>query len=160
MASSTADLRRQLAELEKRIHVELPEAERARMVAVQSKAETVAQAFSDSAHAPRWVNGETEHQYRVRLLSTFKPASPAWKSVDLTKLGDSAALDLAETTIYADAMKFAHDPATAPEGTLREVVETDRTGRKISRFVGSAGACWAPFKAQARLVTGWNTKFK
>jgi hypothetical protein len=43
-------------------------------------------------------------------------------------------------------------------GELREIVETDRTGRHISRFVGDPGAAWQPFKLPLRIVTGFNTK--
>ena len=43
-------------------------------------------------------------------------------------------------------------------GTVREVIEIDRAGRRISRFYGDPEAVWAPFKQVPRRVTGWNTK--
>lgn len=145
-----------IADLERRIPVELPEADRARLVDAQSKAERVAQAFGDSA--PRWTSSENELQYRVRLLGKFKPHSKEWREVDLGKLGADA-LAIAENKIYADAWDAAIRPASVEGGVLREVTETDRTGRKITRFYGDTDVCWAPFKQVPRLVTGWTTKF-
>ena len=121
-------------------------------VAAQARAERVAQAFG--TEAPPRVTGESELQYRVRLLRQFQPHSRAWAPVELHRLGPDT-LGIAEDAIYGDAIAAAHDPKTVPEGCLREVTETDRTGRKISRFVGSPEAAWGPFKAPARLVTGW-----
>lgn len=154
--ADSADLATQIADLRKQIPVELAEEDRARFVDVQSKAERVAQAFGD--FAPRWMSGESLPQYRQRLLSKFKQHSADWKGVDLAKLGDDA-LAVAETKIYADAWGAATRPVNIEGGTLREVTENDRTGRKITRFYGDPEACWGPFKQPARHVTGWNTKF-
>lgn len=43
----------------------------------------------------------------------------------------------------------------AHSGQLVELFVTDRTGRKISRFVGDPEACWGQFKAPLRRVTGF-----
>lgn len=155
-ADSNSDLHAKIADLQKRIPVELAEADRALFVDAQSKAERVAQAFGDSA--PRWVSGETLTQYRQRLLGKFKSHSKAWKDADLRDFKDSA-LDTVETQVYADAWQAAIRPANVEGGMLREVTENDRTGRKITRFYGDPEACWGPFKQPARHVTGWNTKF-
>lgn len=155
--SDAATLREQLAALERRIPVELPEADRARFVDAQSQAERVAQAFGDSAGAPRWVSGETLSQYRQRLLSKYKTHSAPWKDVDLTKLGDDA-LAVAERQVYADAMGAALHPASIEGGSLRMVTETDDTGRRIRRFFGDPEACWGAFKQPTRMVVAWNTK--
>ncbi len=155
--ADAADLRRQIADLERRIPAEMPEEDRARFVDAQAKAERVAQAFGDSAGAARWVNGETLLQYQRRLLGKFKDHSPAWKSVDLAKL-DSDALAVAERQIYADAMRAAMNPESVEGGSLRQVITTDDTGRRIRKFYGDPEACWGAFKQPARIVTGWNTK--
>jgi hypothetical protein len=65
------------------------------------------------------------------------------------------ALAVAEHAIYSDAIAVARNPATVPEGTLREVIETDVTGRRISRFIGSPEACWGPFKTLTKFVTAF-----
>lgn len=46
--------------------------------------------------------------------------------------------------------------ASLKPGELRELIETDRTGRRISKFVGDPGAAWEPFKLPVRLVVGFN----
>jgi hypothetical protein len=120
-----------------------------RALDARSKAESVARAFGDSV--PTWTSSETELQYRARLASKYQPHSPAWRNVDLSRLG-SDALNVAETHIYADALKRANDPSSVPPGTLREIVETDGAGRKISRFVGDPGVTWGQFKAIPRVV--------
>jgi hypothetical protein len=127
----------------------------ASFIEAQARADKVAQVFGDSA--PRWNDGESLPRYRQRLLGKFKQHSADWKGVELAKLGDDA-LAVAETKIYADAMAALHDPHTVPAGTLREIIETDRTGRRISRFVGDPEACWSFFKAPVRYVLGINTK--
>jgi len=152
---ATADIERQLADLRRRIPADLPEEDRRKFIEAQSRAERAAQAFGDSA--PHWVSGENLLQYRRRLLGPFKQHSSTWRGVELSRL-DADALNVAEPKIYADAWDAVNNPATVPEGTLREIVETDRTGRRISRFVGSPEACWGQFKAPAKLVVGWRTK--
>jgi hypothetical protein len=121
-------------------------------ISAQSKAEQVAQALGHEAPPP--VNGETLPQYRVRLLSQYKSYSPEWKNVDLAKLPGNA-LDVIEPKVYADAMAEARSPRNVPEGELREIIETDRAGRRISKFFGDAEVCWGRFKQPTRFVTGW-----
>ena len=58
------------------------------------------------------------------------------------------------------AQKDAALHASLEPGELREIVETDETGRRIRRFVGDPGAAWAPFKYSTQRVTGINSKFK
>lgn len=56
------------------------------------------------------------------------------------------------------AQKDAALHASLQPGELREVIETDRTGRRISRFVGDPGAAWERFKLPSRLVVGIKNK--
>jgi hypothetical protein len=123
------------------------------MTRSQSSAERVHQAFGDSAGAPRWLNGEAPDEYRRRLLGKWKSHSKTWKDVDLNTLAGPA-LDIAERQIYADSIADAANPGSVPENTLVEVIEVDRTGRKISRFRGDPEACWGRFKAPQRRITG------
>lgn len=142
----TPGLRAQIAALEARLPMEVKEEDRLQYVGAQSKAERVAQAFGDSAGAPRWLNGETVPQYRRRLLTKYKAHSADWKDADLSKIEDSAALNVIETRIYADAMQAALRPTDVPDGQLRMVTERDTSGRTINRFVGSPTAAGAPFR--------------
>jgi hypothetical protein len=122
-------------------------------LAAQDKAQRVAQAHG--AEAPPPVVGETLTQYRTRLLTPYQPHSATWARVRLHTLAPDA-LSVAENAIYNDSLVFAHDPANVPEGCLREIIDTDRTGRRISRFVGHPEACWGAFKAPAKYVTSWS----
>lgn len=144
-AKKDSAVQAQIAALAARIPVELSEADRTRLVAAQSKAERVAQAFGDSAGAPRWLNGESERQYRERLLTKYKPLSADHKDVDLTKILDEGAFSYIENRIYHDAYTAALNPQNVADNVLRAVHETDITGRRITRFVGSERAAWAGF---------------
>ena len=157
--ADAAAIRARLDGLEKRMPHELPEEDRLRFVEAQAKAERVAQAFGDSAGAPRHLNGESLSQYRRRLLGAFKKHSRSWKDVDLTPFADKA-LDTVESQVYSDALAAAMSPQNVEAGTLRIVTATDDTGRRIRKFYGDPEACWGPFKQPSRLVTGWQTKFQ
>lgn len=157
MDSVTAEMgkmKEYIARLERSIPKELPEDERVKFVEAQSKADRIAQAFGDSQGAPRWQNGETLPNYQRRLLAKYKTHSPAWKDKNLADVHTSV-LDIAETQIYGDAWTAATKPTVVEGQPLREIVTTDRTGRKISSFVGDAEACWSPFKLPTRNVKGF-----
>lgn len=151
-------LRRELDDIKRRLPVELSEEDRAKFVDAQVKADSVAQKFGKNA--PRAQNGETLMGYRKRLLREFQPHSSAWKNADLTKINDSATLATIEAQVYADAASAALNPAFDGEPGLREIKEMDRAGRNISKFYGSAEACWAPFKTPVRALSGIKTKFE
>jgi flagellar biosynthesis GTPase FlhF len=155
---SNADVRRMIADMEKRLPANMTSADITLFTGAQRRAEKVVQAFGDSAGADRWANGETYDAYRRRLLGTVKSHSAQWKDVDLTAFGDKA-LDTVEAQIYADAYQTAISPASVPVGTLREHISMDDTGRKIKTYTGDPGACWDMFKAQPRLVAGLTVKF-
>lgn len=158
-AANNPDVAAQIKALERRIPVELSDADRAKFVAAQVKCERVAQAFGDSDGAPRWLNGESLPDYQRRLMSRYKQHSTAWKDKDLARV-DASVLDVAETQIYADAETAASAPSSVVAGTLRELVTQDRTGRRITRFHGDTSVTWAPFKQPRRGVTGMRTDFR
>lgn len=113
----------------------------------------LAHALGDELPTP--LHGESATEHRQRVLGTFQRHSPDWSAVNLRRL-KGAALDTAERQIYAAANAAARDPGTVPAGTLREIVETDPTGRRITRFIGDPEACWGPFKSPSRIVTAWH----
>jgi hypothetical protein len=154
-ADSTADLRAQIDALTRRLPADLPADARQKMVGHQAKAERVAQAFGDSVGAPTFVNGESEHDYRVRLLTKYKVHSKTYKDSDLSKVQDAAIFDSVEASIYADAYAAAMHPTDIPVNVLLPRVTQDATGRKITSFVGSPGSCWNRFKMPYRFVKGW-----
>lgn len=138
--------RRRIASLERRAPAQIAENQRALFAEVQARADKVMHAFGDSSGVRPPVNGESLVQYRRALLRPLQKHSPAWKDVDLTKVNDETALRVAETQIYADASAAALHPVDPVGETLRQVIEEDRTGRKIIRWSGSPRAAWAPFK--------------
>ena len=120
---------------------------------LQSKAESAYQAHG--LRAPARVFGEPVDDYRRRLLRPLLPHSNTWGAVSLSTLPDSA-LRIVEQEVFSDSVA-AGTRSGHGAGPLREVVETDRSGRKISRFFGDPEDTWSPFKMESRDVTGWKT---
>ncbi len=153
--SEVTTLRQQIADLEKRLPVELKEEDRQAFVDVQVRHDSVSQMFGQVT--PRWQTGESLLQYRRRLLRKVQDHSPAWKGVDISKINDSAALDNIERQVLADAEHVAKHPVNDGKGTLRAVVTTDSAGRKITKFYGDASVTWGPFQPQVRRnIVGFN----
>jgi hypothetical protein len=120
---------------------------------IQSKAEVIFRALGREAATPLFASGEKIEDFRKRICNRLVQYSPVWRGVDTTPFS-GAALDMAERQIYADAISFAYSPASVPQGELREVIETDRTNRRISKFIGDPSACWDAFKSPVRFVRG------
>jgi 8-oxo-dGTP pyrophosphatase MutT (NUDIX family) len=152
------ELEAQIKTMNQRIPTDMPEEDRLKFVAVQERAERVAQAFGDAQGAPRWLHGETLDQYRRRMANKFRTHSPAWKDIDITPFA-GATLVPVETQIYADAMNAAMHPSSVEGGQLRQVIEQDATGRRIKNFYGDPEVTWGPFKLHPRLVSDLRTKF-
>lgn len=126
---------------------------RQKMVGHQAKAERVAQAFGDSQGAPVFVNGEAEHDYRVRLLSKYQKHSKRYKDSDLAKVLDESVFSTIEDAIYADAMAAAEHPADVPANVLIPRIRKDATGlARFKDYLGQPGACWNRFKLPTRFV--------
>lgn len=122
-------------------------------VATQSQADRVYAAFGDSA--PRWMTGEPHRNYRVRLLTPMQKHCAGWKDKDLSKIPEDF-LDIAEAAVYHDALEAAGRSDAGPEEGLQEVFDTDRAGRRISRFRGHPEACWGQFKLPVKYVQKFN----
>jgi chemotaxis protein histidine kinase CheA len=148
------DMQDRLAALTGAVHIS--DADRVALAEIQARADGVANAFGDRAPGP--LAGETPVNYRRRLAAKFKPHSSDWKDRDLSVVPDSM-LDVAEKAIYADAERVAAHPADIAPGTLREIVKHDRTGRRISEFVGSPSAWMDQFKSPAQLQVRINKEF-
>lgn len=156
MAKEKADseLRQQIADLRSRIPTELSDEERNEVADAQVKADSVFSCFGKRAPVP--LSGEKPLAYRRRLMIQLQEHSPDFKTVDLSSIADSALLDVAEKTIYADAQKSAS--LSVGPGMLREIKRADATGRQISTFEGDPAATWAPFQSGKRQVTSFNNQ--
>jgi len=150
MDSANAALRKDLDALKAMVRP-VPEDEAADLAKEQVRADAVYAAHGGSASRP--VQGETLLAYRRRLASGMQKHSPAWKDIDLATL-PGPALDLATQAIYADAAVAARSPVDVPEGTLREIVSVDSTGRRITSFAGEPRSWMSQFSANRRRVTG------
>jgi len=127
-------MKREIADLKRRMPLQMSDADFRKRAEVQAKADTVFQAFGDSA--PRPLDGETLEAYKRRLATALKVHSPAWSKVDVAAIAD-AAFDVAEGQIYADAFKAADNPVDLPEDELRQITRTDHaTGQRTISFVG------------------------
>lgn len=146
-----ADTKRRLDELEKSVPKELNDADYAAMADAQAGADKVYHALGDAA--PRPLRGEGLLAYRRRLATGLKEHSDNWKGVDLASL-PKAALDIAERQIRADAMSAALNPQAVAEGQLREIVNVDSTGRRITSFVGQPSSWMSQFTSTRRRLAG------
>lgn len=144
-----AETRTRVADLEGKVGKEPAGDDGGAMADEQAKADSVYQ--QHGAAAPRPLIGEGLLGYRRRLAKGMQSHSAAWKAIDLTEL-PSAALGVAVASIYADAIQAARNPVDLPEGTLREVVTTDATGRRITSFLGKPDAWMAQFGQTRRRV--------
>jgi chemotaxis protein histidine kinase CheA len=151
-SESTKELHAKIEALSRLMPAQVTAEVRTRMVGFQSKAEKVAQAFGDSAGAPPFVNGESEADYRIRLLSKYKNFSKSYKDADLTKVGDASVFGAIEDSIYADAMSEAARPSTVQRGVMIPVRNKDAAGREITRYVGHADSCWDQFNPPVRYL--------
>jgi hypothetical protein len=128
------------------------------LAATQARAEYVARVWGRDTAQVRPAAGESPMQYRKRMLEKFRPLSAAWKDANVSSIADPKLLAIAEKQIFADAERAARDPRNFERGTLREVIEPDRAGRRISKFIGHEGTCWdrfgLPLLKVAALKTG------
>lgn len=145
------DMKARLDAVEKKIPEERSDDDMAEMADAQAKADSVASMFGKSAGRP--LNGEGLLAYRKRQLKAFQAHSKDWKDVNLGIL-DATTLNIAERSIYADAMTAARTPTDLPVGTLREIRQADRTGRVISTFHGDMNAWMGDFKSPKRRLVG------
>jgi hypothetical protein len=107
--------------------------------------------------APRALDGETVQSYRARMLSRVQEGAPGLKDINVRDARGSA-LDLLEKQIYEEARREARNPTTIPDGELREVKETDTTGRVTSKFFGRPSAWMSQFSTGKKRVVGIRTE--
>lgn len=124
--------------IDERIKSALPRAEstadRDLKATTQLRADRAYSAFGNQAPPP--MAGEDVRAYRIRLARDMQKHSKAWEKIDLTALPVEA-LDLAETTIYADSITASKNVDIIPAGQLLKFTRTDPdTGHRITEFRG------------------------
>ena len=115
----------------------------AEYITAQQKADAAYRAVGHDG-SPAHLLGESLTDYRLRLLRGVQGKSPTWKSASLPRAQDM--LDVAEPQIFRDAVASLRDNANYAPGQLKEVVERDATGRRITKFYGDNSVTWAPFQ--------------
>jgi hypothetical protein len=120
----------------------------------QSAADTACRAWGAAAVPP--LHGEQLLDYRRRLLRPLMKYSKEFASVDLDELREPLITPI-EKSVFADAIKASADNSSVPADYLREVVTTDRTGRRISTFYGQPKTWMQQFSGNRRRVVGFRT---
>lgn len=149
MDSDIADLKKKVDAFPAKTE-EPAEEDPAKMADAQAAADAVYAQHASAA--PRALRGETLLAYRRRLAKGMQAHSPSWKDIPLDALPDSA-LAVAERQIYADSVQAAKNPVGLPAGQLREIIKTDRTGRRVTEFAGDVGSWLSQFATVPRGVT-------
>lgn len=151
-ADAEGDVRKRIADVEARLPKQMTDSDYQAMADAQSKADRVC--LMHGIRALRPMDGENLMAYRRRLAGGLKEHSPAWKDIDLRVIADDQAFSNIENTIYADAETAGLNPVAPSEDYLREIIEQDVTGRKISKFVGRPSAWMNQFAAPRRKLVG------
>jgi len=152
---ATKPLAERLDDLSRRMPRVLADADRDAFADAQARADSVYHALGSVA--PRPMDGEDLIAYRRRLAKGVQQHSGTWGKISLGTLGADA-FAVAEAQVYADAMTYSRNPTDLPEDELREVSNTDRTGRRVTSFVGKPGAWMQNFSAGRRIVAGFNNR--
>ena len=123
-------------------------------ITAQQKADAAYRATGSDGSPPHLL-GESLVDYRQRLLNGVKSKSPTWRNASLPRGQDI--LDAIEPQIFRDAVASLRDNANYAHGQLKEVVERDSTGRRITKFYGDNSVTWGPFQPKVnRYVTGFS----
>jgi hypothetical protein len=121
-------------------------------VEFQERADSALQLFGQ--RAPGFQVGETLAAYRRRLLKNLQPkCEPPFRQVNLYAVADSQLRHFESRMINDTITRFK-----APVGPLREAIEIDRAGRRISKFYGDPENVWGRFAGPVRrYISAWDT---
>ena len=148
MSTSTADLRRQVAELERRFGP--PQGDPKAFRDAQVRAHAVYEMFGDSA--PTALAGERLHEFHARLLKPLQRYCRTFKDADLSKITDVATLTAIGDMVYADATAEARNPTSYLPGQLIPHKIKDASGRESTGYRGDPNACWDQFNPPIRYI--------
>jgi hypothetical protein len=117
----------------------------------QSMADTAWRAWSGAAPPP--LSGERLLDFRRRLLRPLMKHSTQFSSVDVDELHEPLITPI-EKSVFSDAIQASTDNSSVPEDFLREIVTVDKTGRRISSFIGQPRSWMKEFAGQRRRLIG------
>jgi hypothetical protein len=147
MSSPGEDLRNEIDRLHRAAGGQSQEP-RASFTEAQSRASPTYAAFGEEG-APAALAGEPLQDYRVRLLSPFKPYSARYKDADLSKVNDPGVFSSVEADIFKDAVASLATRTYKPD-ELHPVRRADSTGRILTSWRGHNMAAWAAFTPPPR----------
>jgi hypothetical protein len=132
----------------------LDQQQRAELLAAHRKASEVYQTLSRSP--PAILPNEPPIYYRVRAAVGVQDHSAQWRYTNLFRLARASpsAFANAESQIYEQATARGLDPSYrghVPEGQLRERIEIQPDGTRISTFHGDIANCLAPLTGRHQL---------
>jgi hypothetical protein len=139
--------------------------QRRELLNAQRRANDVYSTLSRSPPAP--MPNEPPLHYRTRAAVGVQDHSGQWRYTNLYNLarGSPTAFSVAESEIFAAATKNGLDPLdrwrSDSSVRLRERVETQSDGTKISTFHGSPSVALASFNGNNRscAITRWGPRF-
>lgn len=150
-STGAGDLAARVKALEAGQFKPLTDADYAAMADAQAEADSVFSLHGGSA--PRPLQGETIVAYKRRCAVKMKDHSETWKGIGLEAVADSAFEPIYQQ-IRSDATKAGLNPRNVPENQLREIVQTDTTGRKVTSFAGQPSAWMGAFASNRRRLVG------
>ena len=107
--------------------------------------------------APAYLDGENSERYRRRMMQKATPFVAAdLQSVKIDDLYGSA-LDHYELKYFESAAAEAVKPTNIPDGTLKEVVNYDATGRPSYSYFGSPRVWMEQFGQPKKRLVGIRT---
>ena len=147
-----AALRKEIADMNKRLPAETPADQKEHFTAAQARWERIAEAFGD-AQVRRPLNGESLADYNRALMGGYKSHSKAWKEINLYEVPDEV-LDIVINQVHADALAAAANPPVVP-GKLTMRQHRDAAGRTFNRFHGDIGVMLDLSRNPRQYVTGF-----
>ena len=153
--ADSEDVRRLIADLEKRLPRVMSDAEKVQLADAQERADAVFHALGQRAPMP--MEGETIERYRRRLATKLKVHSTRLKDLDLNSEVNEKTFSFLEDQVYADALEAARNPVDLGEDELRQITRVDpSTGLRQNTFVGKHTFINS-MKRAPRYVVGINT---
>jgi hypothetical protein len=160
-ADSLSDLREQNTRLSRELaritrHMTRSDEDVDALSELHTEWDRVAQTHGLRASRPMY--GETSPDYDRRMTKKYQKFSPTWKGHNLDEMPATVLTSVIAPAVRVDSIAAANRVEPGQEGILREVTETDRTGRRISKFIGPMDSWMGAFKMPPMRVRRINTQ--
>lgn len=119
------------------------------LAAAQSRADAAMSACGLKTEMP--FSGENPMNYRRRVLRNVQKHSEKYKDLDVRAITDSAAMDIIEREVFADAQESVSRRISETKGSLVQKVRND-SGRVIREYYGDVSTWLNAFKPASMIV--------